>query len=108
MFHSEALAPGFKHGADIGEIDRYPHLVVDYYSYSIDRYPHLIVVGYYSFAIFKCPLPSLAANSVITAFKIIFSDTGVPMTLITDNGTCFVNQDFTKFAKNRNFTHVTS
>ena len=91
--HSEAFSPGFKYGADIGEID---------------GYPHLIVVDYNSFAIFECPLPSLAATLVITTFKTIFSDTGVPMTLITDNETCFVNEDFTEFAKNWNFNHVTS
>ena len=34
--HSEAFGPGFKYGADIGEIDGYPHLiVVDYYSFAI-------------------------------------------------------------------------
>ena len=89
--HSEAFSPGFKYGADIGEID---------------GYPHLIVVDYYSFAIFEHPLPSLAANSVITAFKTIFSDSGVPMTLITDNSTCFVNEDFSEFAKSWNFQHI--
>ena len=88
---SEAFGPGSKYGADIGEID---------------SYPHLIVVDYYSFAIFKCPLPSLAANSVITAFKTIFSDSGVPVTLITDNVMCFVNEDFDNFAKYWNFNHV--
>ena len=29
------------------------------------------------------------------------------MTLVTDNATCFVNEDFTEFAKSWNFTHVT-
>ena len=91
--HSEAFSPGFKYGADIGKID---------------GYPHLIVVDYYSFAIFECSLPSLAANSVITAFKTIFLDSGVPMTLVTDNATCFMNEDFTELAKNWNFTHIMS
>ena len=91
-FHSEAFGPGFKHGADIGEID---------------RHPHLIVVDYYSFTIFECPLSSLAATLVIIAFKPIFCNTGIPMTLVTDNATCFGSEEFSEFAKNWNFIHVT-
>ena len=90
--HSEAFSSGFKYGADIGEID---------------GHPHLIVLDYYSFAIFECPLPSLATNSVITAFKMIFSDTGIPKTLITDNTTCFLSEEFSEFAQNWNFTNIT-
>ena len=90
--YSEAFSSGFKYGADIGEID---------------GHPHLIVVDYYSFAIFECPLPSLATNSVITVFKMIFSDTGIPKTLITDNTTCFLSEEFSEFAQNWNFTHIT-
>ena len=53
-------------------------------------------------------LPSLATTSVITAFKTIFSDTGVPMTLVTDNALCFTSEEFEEFAKSWNFTHITS
>ena len=91
--HSEAYSPGFKYSADIGEIGGHPHLVV---------------VDYFSFAIFEWPLPSLAASSVITAFKTVFSDSGVPVTLITDNATCFANEEFAEFTKDWNFIHVTS
>ena len=31
---------------------------------------------------------------MITVFKTIFSDSGVPMALVTDNATCFINEDF--------------
>ena len=62
VHHADAHGPGFKYGADIGEIDGYPHLVV---------------IDYYSFTVFECPLPSLATSSVITAFKTIFSDIGI-------------------------------
>ena len=91
--HADAHRPGFKYGADISEID---------------GHPHLIVVDYYSFTVFECPLPSLATTSVITAFKTIFSNTGVPMTLVTNNTLCFTSEEFSDFAKSWNFTQVTS
>ena len=91
--HADAHGPAFKYGADIGKIE---------------GHPHLIVVDYYSFTVFEHPLPSLATTSVITAFKTIFSDTGVPMTLVTDNALCFTSEEFEEFAKSWNFTHITS
>ena len=90
--HADAHGPAFKYGADIGKIE---------------GHSHLIVVDYYSFTVFECPLPSLATTSVITAFKTIFSNTGVPMTLITDNTLCFTSEEFKEFAKSWNFTHIT-
>ena len=76
VHHANAHRPGFKYGADIGKIDSHPHLVF---------------IDYYSFTVFECPLPSLTMSSVITAFKTIFSDTGIPMTLVTDNALCFTS-----------------
>ena len=37
----------------------------------------------------------------------MFSDSGVPITLVTDNATCFASEEFTEFAKDWNFTHIT-
>ena len=56
MNHADAHRPAVKYGADIGEIE---------------GHPHLIVVDYYSFTVFECPLPSLATTSVITALETI-------------------------------------
>ena len=75
MSHADAHGPAFKYGADIGQIE---------------GHPHLIVVDYYSFTVFEHPLPSLTTTSVIIAFKTIFSNTRIPMTLITDNTLCFL------------------
>ena len=74
----------------------------------IDGFPHLIVMDYYSFTIFERPLPSVSTSSVITAFKTVFSDSGVPLTLITDNAASFTSEEFTEFAENWNFEHITS
>ena len=93
IHHADAHGPGFKYGADIGEID---------------SHPHLIVIDYYSFTVFECPLPSVSMSSVITAFKTIFSDTGTPLTLVMDNALCFTSEEFSDFAKSWNFNHITS
>ena len=93
VHHSGAHSSGEKYGADTGKID---------------GHPHLIVVNYYSFTIFECPLPSLATMLVITAFKTIFSNTDTPMTLITDNALCFTSEEFSDFVKSWNFNHATS
>ena len=50
----------------------------------------------------------MATSSVITAFKTIFRDSGVPMTLVMDNALCFTSEEFSKFAKDWHFIHVTS
>ena len=92
VHHANAHGPGFKYGADISKIDGHPHLVV---------------IDYYSFTVFECQLPSLTLSSVITAFKTIFSDTGIPMTLVTDNALCFTSEEFTEFTQDWNFTHIT-
>ena len=93
MNHAEAHGPAFQYDTNIGEIE---------------GHPHLIIVDYYSFTVFEHPLPSLTTTSVITAFKTIFSDTGIPMTLVTDNALCFTSKEFENFAKSWNFTHITS
>ena len=49
----------------------------------------------------------MSMSSVINAFKTIFSDTSVPMTLITDNALCFTSEEFSEFTKEWNFTHIT-
>ena len=61
MNHTDAHGPAFKYGADIGEIE---------------GCPHLIVVDYYSFTVFERPLPSLNTTSVVTAFKTILVTQG--------------------------------
>ena len=70
IHHADAHGPRFKYGAVIGEID---------------GHHHLIVIDYYLFTVFEHPLPSVSMSSVITALKTIFSDTGIPLTLVTDN-----------------------
>ena len=45
---------------------------------------------------------------MITAFKTVFARFGIPKKLVTDNGPQYSSEDFHRFAKDYNFTHVTS
>ena len=47
-------------------------------------------------------------SSVITTFKTIFSNTGIPITLVMDNALCFTSEEFAEFTQDWNFTHITS
>ena len=38
----------------------------------------------------------------------MFSDSGVPTTLVMDNVTCFASKEFTEFARDWNFIHIMS
>ena len=46
----------------------------------------IVVVDYYSFFLYERPMPDMSSNTSILALKTIFSESGVPNVLITDNG----------------------
>ena len=90
--HSEAFGPGLSMVLTLVRLMDIPILlwwIIIHLQYLNAHCPHLLQL-------------------VITAFKTIFCDTGVPMTLVTDNATCFMNEEFSEFAKSWNFTHITS
>ena len=81
-----------KLGADIFHFGKEDYLIlVDYYS----KYPEL------------AKLKSKSATAVIQAMKIIFARQGIPETVIADNMP-FGSVEFRQFAKDWNFTIVTS
>ena len=67
-------------------------VVTDYFS----RYPEII------------QLKSTTTQSVVTALKSVFSRHGIPETVVSDNGPQFSSQEFSDFASNYQFAHVTS
>ena len=69
---------------------------------------YLVVVDYFSKFPEVIKLCSTTSASVISAFKTIFSRFGIPKKLVTDNGSQYSSDDFQNFAKDYNFTHVTS
>ena len=65
---------------------------------NIDGKPHVVIVDYYSFFIYERPTPDLSSETLILALKTIFSESGVPNILITDNGRQYCSEEFEQFS----------
>ena len=50
----------------------------------------------------------MQSDTVILGLKTIFSESGSPEILITDNGRSFISEDFKQFAMEWSFVHKTS
>ena len=74
----EACYPSHIFGSDITNIERKPHIIVDYYS----------------FFIYKRPMPDMSSEMLNLALKTIFSESGVPNILITDNRRQYCSEEF--------------
>ena len=53
-------------------------------------------------------MPDMSSNTIILALKTIFSESGVPTILITDNGRQYCSEEFKQFSLNWSFVHKTS
>ena len=89
----ETCYPSHIFGSDIG---------------NVDGKPHVVVVDYHSFFIYKRPMPDMSSEMLILALKTIFSKSGVPNILITDNGRQYCSEEFKEFSLEWSFVHKTS
>ena len=69
---------------------------------------HVAVVDYYLFFIYKRPMPDMSLETLILALKTIFSVSGVPNILITDNGRQYCSEEFKEFSLEWSFVHKMS
>ena len=69
---------------------------------------YLLVVDYYSRFPEVVQLQSTTSQSVINALKAIFARYGIPEILLSDNGPQYSSTEFSEFAANYGFVHVTS
>ena len=75
---------------------------------NVNGKPNFVVVDYYSFFIYERPMPDLSSETLILALKTIFSKSGVPNILITDNGRQYCSKEFKEFSLEWSFVHKTS
>ena len=68
----------------------------------------LITVNYFSDHWELDQLPDTLSSTVIAKTKEHFGRYGIPETVISDNGAQFCSHEYTVFAKDWDFTHVTS
>ena len=64
---------------------------------NVDWKAHVVVVDYYSFFIYERPMPDMSSETLFLALKTIFSESGVPNILITDNGRQYCSEEFKEF-----------
>ena len=78
--------------------------------FEFDRNDYIVIADYYSNMPFLLKIPRGQCNAakVISILKEVFSEHGVPETLISDNGPQYSSALFAKFADEWKFTHVTS
>ena len=91
--HEIPAQPWTKIGADLFEVQgKHYLLTADYYS----RFPVIR------------RLSGLTSQPVIGQLKSIFSEYGIPMTVMSDNGPQFASTEFKEFSRQYRFSHITS
>ena len=75
------------------------------YAY-IDNQDVLIVVDAYSKWIEAIRVINATASATIVAMRKLFASHGIPETLVSDNGTQFVSEEFSQFLMSNNVEHV--
>ena len=69
---------------------------------------HILVTDYYSKAPFVRPVSNTGAAASVRAMKSIFSENGIPLKVVSDNGSHFSAFEFRRFAKLYGFELVLS
>ena len=68
----------------------------------------VVIVDHFSRYIELEKLPSSRSSSVISKIKSIFARHGLAEKVISDNGPCYSSHEFADFAKEWDFSHITS
>ena len=75
---------------------------------SVDGADYLLIVDYYSRFIEFCRLPNTSSSMVIIHTKSNFARHGIPKSVRSDNGPQFSAMEYSKFAEEWSFAHITS
>ena len=55
-----------------------------------------------------CPVSSASSETTVRKLRHIFSTHGLPLTIVSDNGTPFTGEEFQKFLTMKGIRHITS
>ena len=89
-------------------LPRYPWEKVATDLFELKGITYLLVIDYFSRYIEVQSLTSTTSASIIRSLKSIFARHGLPTTMMSDNGPQYSSQEFSSFAKEYQFEHVTS
>ena len=77
--------------------------------FQLGKTEYLIVADYYAkFPIVRKITGKNTSAAVISLTKQIFSEQGIPVKVVSDNGPQYASEEYRKFAEEWNFDHVTS
>ena len=82
-------------------------LHIDYAGPVNGRY-FLVIVDAHSKWVDVYPTSGTTAKETIQCLKQSFSRFGLPVSIVSDNGPCFISQEFKDFCKNINARHITT
>jgi len=68
----------------------------------------LIIIDAHSKWIEAVCTPTATSRAVIEELRILFARFGLPETVVSDNGTCFVSSEFESFLQSNGIKHLTS
>jgi transposase InsO family protein len=75
--------------------------------FKVNHFWYIVIADYYSKFPFVKKLNNLTATTVVHVVRSIFSEQGIPETLICDNGTQFTSAQFQDLVKRYDFRGVT-
>ena len=68
----------------------------------------LVVVDAHTKWIEVFPMSNLTSFSTIQQFRTLFAQFGIPRTVVTDNGPCFISEEFREFMDKNGIHHIHS
>ncbi|XP_062576025.1 uncharacterized protein K02A2.6-like [Saccostrea cucullata] len=90
------------------DIPDYPWEAIATDLFTWNNQEYLLVVDYYSRYFEVEKLHKTTSQAVIEKMKKMFSRLGIPRKVVSDNGPQYASQDFSTFAQDYDFNHVTS
>ena len=68
----------------------------------------LVLIDAHSKWIEAFPATSPSSNVTIELLRPVFAQFGIPETIVSDNGSCFISEDFQQFLKSNGIKQITS